>query len=243
MKESRQAGLRWAISIAAIGSLGVVIAWILTFHGHTWSADSARWSDFGGYIGGTLAPILAFASFIGLLVSLQEQRLKVQLHEEREDSKIYLENAVVSLERAYAEIMKGSEGSVPRSDRLTWLTTARLLLSASEISSKITVGSIRKMYEAHEEHWRKQFYNVFDPHNFKSPMNNSDYFRQGERETPGYVIDERSMKVIFEFCEWPKARQDPLSAVDKFSDAELDEMKFGRKGAADFIRSRKRTNV
>ncbi len=234
---------RTATFAAAAGTFLAIFFWIGTFYGHPWSDVPSDWSDFGGYIGGVLAPILAFASFLGLLASLSEHRDRAAREEERKDAEVHLQSATSALERAYNSIMAGGEGVTPNSDRLAWLTSARLILMAEDISSRIGVESIREMYLAEEEYWRRRFYEVFDPAGFDSPLNDPAFYRRGEERVRGYFIDERSIKVIFRFCDWPEGREDPIDSIARFTDAELERMTLGRRGAAEFIRAKRRGDV
>ncbi len=52
------------------------------------STDSGAWSDFGGYAGGVLGPVISFLTLVAVLITIKVQRqfLKVQ---ENEFSKLY----------------------------------------------------------------------------------------------------------------------------------------------------------
>ncbi len=66
--------LRWAPGLLAFASgvLGTVFgAYVINFAlGSNWSKDPAVWGQFGDFIGGTTNPILAFLTFIGLLLTI-----------------------------------------------------------------------------------------------------------------------------------------------------------------------------
>lgn len=229
--------LRVAASVALVGLAIAVGAWLLNFWTEPVATDSENWAEFGSYLGGTLAPILAFASFIGLLVSVNDQAQARIDEERRADSMAHYTNATRSLERAFNTFV-GSEG-VPISDRLVWLTVARLILSAKSVSQKITVPSIREMFAAEEEFARRRFYDVIQPVSTDSPMANPYYFTSGEARLLGNIIDERSIRVIYAFTDWPEDQPDPINDVARFSDEELESMVAGRRGIAEFIRSRR----
>ena len=228
-----------AVGLAILGIFIVILIWLATFAGQPVSSDSARWAEFGSYLGGTLGPVLAFVSFIGLLISVQHQQKEQASLESRSDSEVYRTNATQNLERAFATFMDGESVVTPKGDRLVWLNVARLILAAQEISRKIEVESIREVYEADEEHWRRRFYEVLDPINSSSPLNHLDYFR-GSHGPHGYGLEEGSIRVIYEFCEWPEGREDPISSVDRFSEEELNGMLLGKEGIRDYVRSLRR---
>lgn len=72
--------LRVALYVGAVGWLVLIGLYLYKFHGHL-SSRPEDWGVFGDYLGGVLNPILAFASFIVVLVSLYESR--VQAGDER----------------------------------------------------------------------------------------------------------------------------------------------------------------
>lgn len=230
--------LKVAAVVAFVGTIFAVGGWLLNFWAEPLAADSDKWAEFGSYLGGTLAPILAFASFIGLLVSVNDQA-KARIEEEsRADSMAHYSNATRSLERALT-VFIGPDG-VPISDRLVWLTVARLILSAKSVSRKITVPSIREMFSADEEFVRRRFYDIIQPTSADTPMANATYFTLGEERLHGNIIDERSIRVIYAFTEWPVDQEDPIEGVARFADKEIESMVLGRRGIADFVRARRR---
>ena len=231
----KQPGITAAALTAFIGSILVTALWFWNFPGPELSHDSLKWAEFGSYIGGTLGPILAFASFVGLLVTIQHQATVQTNNEARADSEVYRVNATKNLERAYRAFMGNSDSPVPISDRLVWLTVARLILSAKLISKRIKVESIRTMYNEDEEYWRQRFYDVLDPIDVTSPLNNSDYFREGEKKVSGYNIDERSIRVIYGFIEWPENQSDPMDDFEGYTEEEISNMGASRYGVKTYL--------
>ena len=198
-----------AVSTIIIGVIVVIAAWVWNFHEADIASESKQWSEFGGYFGGTLAPILAFASFIGLVVGVQHQ-VKARWDEQsRANSTVYFKNATRSLERAFATFLDAEDTEVPVRDRLIWLTVARLICSAQSVSQKIEVESIREMYDAEEEFWRHRFYELLQPKSLRAHLVTRAYF-------PGSRIDEKSIRVIYEFTEWPQGRDDPIDGAELF---------------------------
>ncbi|WP_417884530.1 hypothetical protein [Vibrio rumoiensis] len=66
--------------ISGLLTLAVVaiplIGWIFNFYQTDISNDSSKWSDFGSFIGGTIKPILAFVSFVGILATIKLKKDK-----------------------------------------------------------------------------------------------------------------------------------------------------------------------
>lgn len=225
--------LRFTTIVASVGCLVFIGAWVLHFAHEPWATDSSRWADFGDYLGGTIAPILAFASFVGLLASAKKEQLQ-------SDSKAHFAIAKVSMGRAY-DVLIDANGQ-PISDRLAWLTAARLILEARQVAKGIRVQSIKAMYAAEEEYWRRRFYDALQLTSASSPLANPNYFIEGEKKLKGYVIDERSIKVLYEFVDWPEGQVDPMDGVSKFTDKELSAMILGKRGAREFLETQRRTN-
>jgi hypothetical protein len=55
-----------------------------------------------------------------------------------------------------------------------------------------------------------------------------------------YQIEERSIRVIFEFADWPEGKPDPIDAVPKYTRIDLDAMKPSMSGVREFIESKPR---
>jgi len=226
------------VSGRAVGSIGL---WILNFARKPLSKDSARLAEFGSYLEGTLAPILAFASFIGLIVSIDHPAGQRQEESQRIEAMNHFQDATKSLERAF-DTFVDREGA-PISDRLVWLTVGRLILSARAIAARIELPSVKEMYEAEEEYWRRRFYNAIQAMTIQSPLPNPDWFRQGEQRLPGNIIDEQSIKVIFDFTEWPQGQPDPFDAIARYTDAELGPLRGGRAGAREYITAKRQNPI
>lgn len=232
-----------AAAITAVAWMVICsLAWVVAFAGQSVSADSAKWADFGSYFGGTLAPVLAFSSFIGLLVSIQDQAQAHRAERERQDSFLHYDHATRNLERAFREFMGNDEQATePVSDRLVWLTTARLILSAKRAAAEITVPSISRMYQGDEEFWRRQFYDVLQHLDQPTPFTDANYFRRGDQGVRGNVIEERSIRVVADFIEWPAEQEDPIDAIPRYTDAELGSLPHSKRGIREYILYLRRT--
>lgn len=235
----------WLAAIALGFCLIPLGVWIFHFHHLGLASDSTQWSNFGSYLGGVLSPVLAFLSFIGLLLALETQRKEASRLRKESDDLNYFNHAVKSLERAYEAIAKkhsleevkgGAPAVEPLRDRLAWLTCARLLLSAKAVSEQISNESsgLRALYAGEEEHWRHQFYEMLQGDRVRLQLMHPSYFGNPETlEEP--QIEERSIRVIFEFTEWPDDKTDPIDDVPKYSSEELQKMKTLMSGVKGYV--------
>jgi hypothetical protein len=128
--------------------------------------------------------------------------------------------------------------SIPVHDRLAWLSCARLLLSASEASRSITSASpgLQALYAGEEEHLRHQFYLLLQPSSLQGVGASRPYFA-ADSSPDRSPIEERSIKVIYGFAEWPDGRQDAIDAVPKYTKADLQAMHAGMRGVRDYVSS------
>ncbi|MBX7059755.1 MAG: hypothetical protein K1X75_16950 [Leptospirales bacterium] len=61
----------WIIGAIVGGTyLSTVLVYVIHFSAHGVSADPADWGTFGDYLGGVVNPLLSFATFVGVLLSL-----------------------------------------------------------------------------------------------------------------------------------------------------------------------------
>lgn len=224
------------------GAVAILIAlgaWLAVFAGTAVSSESSHWADFGAYFGGVVAPILAYASLIGLMLNLIHEQRKSQTDTERKDSQIHFDYGTQSLRRAYENLFSIGENVEIRSDRLAWLTTARLLLAAKKSKEEISTLSVLNMYIGEEEFWRRQFFEVLQPYSPEGFGAQADNFQAGGL-TPADGIEERSIRVVYDFLEWPEGQPDPIDDVVRYTDEELRNLRLGRRGIADFIQAKRR---
>lgn len=81
-------------AIAALAILGTGTAYYLTFGSYGLSSTNADWGTFGGYLGGTLSPILSFLSLTAVLITLhhttQSQQRQAYLSTRSSQAQTYL---------------------------------------------------------------------------------------------------------------------------------------------------------
>ena len=223
---------------AAIASLLVLAPWLYVFWTPSLSRKPSDWAEFDTFVGGILSPTLAFAALIGLLATVKQQRDATDRQKEVTDNESYFKHAVSSLERAFSALTDGKEVTAPAHDRLAWLSCARLLLSASNASGRITAASpgLRVLYEGEEEHWRHQFYLLLQPLSPEGVGALKSYF-MADRSSEHSPLDERSIKVVYSFAEWPEGRQDSIDAVSKYTQADVERMHVGMSGVRAYVLS------
>lgn len=215
--------------------------WVYTFWAPEFSRASDDWSDFGGFMGGVLSPILAFASFIGLLITLRQQQTAIEKQKQETDGEKYFRHAVTCLERAFSVLSTKDTPSLPVCDRFAWLTCARLILLAKDAYKEISPDcrGIKLLYEGEEEHWRRRFYDLLQPTTFNNDALGPDFFR-ADNANQRQEIYEGSIRIIYEFTEWPKDKPDPIKLVPNYTKEELNRLPIGMIGVQKYILGKRR---
>lgn len=225
---------------AGLAVVLTLLPWAYVFWAPSFSRSSSEWANFGTFVGGVLSPTLAFAALVGLVMTIKHQWDIAKREREVTDNDSYLRHAVSSLERAFAAL-RSSETAQPVRDRLAWLSCARLLLAASDTSEKITAASpgLKQLYEGEVEHWRHQFYLLLQPTSPQGVGEDANYFAA---DNSGFhmPIEERSVRVIYEFAHWPEEQKDPIDRVPRYTDKELEGMRIGMRGIREHVRSMRR---
>ena len=132
--------------------------------------------------------------------------------DERKASQEYLKESINILERAFDIFTdNGKNISPPRSDRLLWLTTARMFLRYYRIRDKINQSDHQAIIKEHEEYLRVQFYNILSQN--KSKFNLAYFQPSGDKYGPN-TIHRDSVGVVFDFARWYDDTEDPLIDTD-----------------------------
>lgn len=219
-----------------------LLFWLGFFHDYNLAKDSIKWAEFGSFVGGTITPILTLVSVLGLIWTIIEQRKQLnysieqaenqrsedakaaliqreselnqrKLEQTRRDNQVYKDEAQKSLLRAFEAFQPNTQLS-PTENRLMWLTTARNIITAQNLSSKITEDSLRESYDTFEEEIRTKFYSLFEPHELKGLLANFDFKN----------IEPISIAVVLRFAQGMK--KDPLTNEHDFTDEELNRVGF-----------------
>ncbi|BDT72784.1 hypothetical protein os4_23290 [Comamonadaceae bacterium OS-4] len=247
--------MKLIISLIVAAFLACVVPvglWVSNFKHLPLASSSGEWSNFGSYLGGVLSPVLAFLSFIGLLLAFHTQRKEAARLKDEGDDLNYFNHSVKSLERAFEALVTRSsryngDNGLPlvqlSTDRLAWLNCARLILSAKAVAKQIsqTSAGLLALYEGEEEYWRHQFYELFHEEKTFSMLLQPNFFGN-----PGILggaqLEERSIRVIFEFSDWPEDKVDPIDAVPLYSLDELSKMKASMSGVREYVLAKGRFN-
>ncbi len=145
----------------------------------------------------TIAAIAAAASagFAAYAISRAELNRKNQT---------WHDHAVLTLERSFQALMSGDlSKAYPERDRLSWLTSARLILEYHDTKARLRDPVLLRSCESHEEHWRRQFFVKLEP-----LATHAGYY--SAPPTSGEEIEARSAVIVHNFADWPDGRLDPI---------------------------------
>lgn len=228
------------VVMTAIACFIAITPWVMTFGGLPISSAPADWGVFGDYVGGTLSGPLALAGLVALLITIQQQRSFAQSEQNKANDLKYFETAQQCLKRAY-EAIKPTEAERPSKSRLVWLTTARWLLAASSISDKIstTSPSLKDAYELESEHYRMLFAGFLKPLQMNSVFSELNFF-VGDHTMSGSELEERSVRVILEFMEWPDEKRDAIDKIPAYTKEEAEAMHVWLRGFQTYLLSKRR---
>lgn len=130
----------------------------------------------------------------------------------RENERL-LAYAVLTLERSFSALIGQSEpGTPPPSDRLGWLTAARLIEEYKTAKKRLEDPLILQECNSHEEHWRNQFRAKLELIS-EGPM---DFYTQ---QGFGHEVQKTSAIIVHNFAEWPEGRVDELDQYLNTDDA------------------------
>ncbi|SPR97361.1 conserved exported hypothetical protein [Cupriavidus taiwanensis] len=230
-----------AIAIGAAGLSAVpLIAWGYRFWTLPISDTQAAWNNFGTFVGGTVSPLLSLAAFAGLLLTVQQAEAtaaqnaaQAQREEESRraeaDATRFQELAESCWSRAFEAL---NRDGAPARNRLAWLTCARLLLAADNAVARIPVteAGTLAIALAEKSHWRFRFYDLLNPTSTRSIGINSGFFQQDDSEHRS-PIDERSIRVIYDFTKWPPGETDSIDDVAHYSLEEIRDLPGSMAGA------------
>lgn len=224
----------------AITCVIAITPWLIKFGGLPLSSAPADWGVFGDYVGGTLSGPLAVAGLIALLITIEQQRSFAQSEQNKANDLKYFETARQCLKRAY-EAIRPTEAERPPKSRLVWLTTARWLLSASTISEKIsnTSPALKDAYELEAEHYRMLFAEFLKPLQMNSVFSELEFFAVNHTMS-GSELEERSVRVILEFMEWPAEKRDAIDRIPAYTREEAEAMHVWLRGFQTYLLGKRR---
>ncbi len=160
----------------------------------------------------TWAVVFAGASALAAAITTVISGLSMRGSRRDQESKQMLEQAVISLERAYEAISTGaSPDGPPKADRIAWLTAARLLTQYRLTKRLVTSTPHKLVLEEQEEHWRHRFYLILQP---LSSSRSRGYY-SGMPSEGGGPIEPMSAVVVHTFAKWPEGKSDPLTSLQR----------------------------
>ncbi len=210
-----------------------------------------------GYLGYLMSiePLMEVGDYIQLLVLIIiASTLVFSLHvhrqkEKLDESQIYLESSINLINKAYDVL--NSQGNGLTSDRISWVTAARLLTRSGFIASKISLPSHKIIFESEHDFQRHKFGNLLKLDGKPLPVE----FFFGTDHLAGDIgrsalstisvsgtqwIPVRILATVYRFKSFPGGYEDPLETSSEFNNNELERLwLFDDKGAYDYILFRK----
>ncbi|WP_146117538.1 MULTISPECIES: hypothetical protein [unclassified Pseudomonas] len=163
-------------------------------------------------IGSHLPSAEAIAAFAGAGSAIAAVWTIKRTASARENERL-LAYAVLTLERSFAALSGQSRpGSPPPSDRLGWLTAARLVEEYKSAKERMKDPLILQECKSHEAHWRNQFRNKLELIS-EGPM---DYYT---RAGFGKEVQQTSAIIVHNFADWPADKEDELDKYLNHADA------------------------
>lgn len=234
------------IFVAVVVSLALVILpWAYTFYNSTFSTDPASWGVFGDYFGGVLSTIISIFGFVAVIVTIKKQGdgikaqlASVELDKETRDDEIYYRQALQCLEEALTTLNDPEGGRLHR-NRIAWLQSARLILTAKDLADKITSLSMCTIYRASEKLIRSRFQSRLDPiynpetlqPNYFNGPNWDDYVNN----RPSNRLEKHSVYIVYKFTSWGRDEVDLIDSI--VGNVNVDDISLEYFGAAQYLNS------
>ncbi len=184
-----------------------------------------------------LGPLLVAASVLTALVAFL-----VNLRRARSED--VLEAATDLLEKAYEKLAPKEDSNQPSNRRLSWLSAARLIVTAERLGNDITEPSHQSIYREKKEYWRTRLYELIWPSIEGLP---SSFYAEKPEHMIGHSGDvreplsEKSLAFLYRFIRWPEGTPDPLGSVPHFTDEEIERMvTFGPRGLGNLLAEARR---
>lgn len=233
------------ISIAIFISVAIVVLpWAYTFYGTPFSTNPANWGVFGDYFGGVLSTIVSIFGFVAVIVTIKmqgngikAQLASIELDKQTRDDEVYNRQALECLEEALTILNDPETGWVLR-DRVAWLESARLILTAKQLSGRITSESMRTVHAASEKVIRSKFMAKLDQKNCPETIHSGFFTGPSGAEHHRKVsnkLEKRSVYVVYKFASWPRTENDLIDDVEY--DFSVDPVNQGYFGASEYLKS------
>ncbi|WP_448124211.1 hypothetical protein [Pseudomonas veronii] len=223
----------------------VIMPWAYTFYSPSFSKDPASWGVFGDYFGGVLSTIVSICGFVAVIVTIKKQGegikaqlASIELDKETRDDEIYYRQALQCLEEALTILNDPVNGQVHR-DRVAWLQSARLILTAKELANKITSVSMCTIYSASEKLIRSRFQSRLDP--VSNPETQQPSYFSGQNwdnyvnNQPPHRLEIHSVYIVYKFTSWGRDEVDLINSI--IGNVDTDDISPAYFGAAQYLSS------
>lgn len=129
-----------------------------------------------------LDKINAIGTFASAIVALLAYLITIKYKKDdtrKNSSKANLNLTLEFLQHSFETLSNNKENELPKNDRLIWLTCARQIITAQDLSKNITENDDKKSYETYREFWRVKFLELFRENIAKIDIK---YFREKEED-------------------------------------------------------------
>ena len=214
---NRMRGLLYVAAITLALDAGLVAGVLISRLLRTFDAFSIL--DLGPLLvaAGVLTALVAFLGNLG-----------------RARSEDVMKAATDLLEKAYEKLAPTDGSTQPTNRRLSWLSAARLIVTAEKLASAITEPSHQLIYRETREYWRTRLYELIWPSIEGLP---SSFYAESPEHMIAYSGDvreplsEKSLAFLYRFVRWPDNTADPLGDELTFTEEEVERMlSFGPRG-------------
>ena len=176
------------------------------------------------YIQLIVATVIAITLGFSVYVQMQKEKF--------DESEVYLKSSVDLINKAY-DVLDGEYGVT--ADRISWVTAARLLTRATDLSAKISLPSHKSIYESEHDYQRHRFSNLLKVEGKNLPGEfflGPDYVLGSigksaystTKDNGSSWIPARIVSTVYRFKMFPEEYRDPLDSSTSFSNVELERM-------------------
>jgi hypothetical protein len=240
--------LAWLLFSGILAAVVVLAAYFKAFgRGHllTPSQDPEDWARFGEYVGGCLGATFGLLAFVGVILTIYNDRLKAIEEKKTTRSTVYFQQAEATLRTAVNDFLNTTdEAGRPKNSRRHWLNFARGVSTAQKLGERIEDESLKEIWTRTEHYWRERVYDVLDPTFESYPAEYYGYTKPDEQiknfsalAGERMALSEPSLVFVYRWIVWPPNLADDLDRSSKFDELEIEKMHaLGPRGLANFIR-------
>ena len=178
-----------------------------------------------------LAPLVAVAGVVTALIAFL-------FNLRRARSEDVLEAATEMLERAHDSLLSKDGDLMSR--RLSWLSAARLIATAEQLSKNLKEESHILIYTTKREYWRNRLHETLIPNSPEGLP--STFYADRPEDMISYSdrtrepLSEKSIAYLHRFIRWPRDVRDPIGSERNFTDEEIEDLQaFGPRGLGNLM--------